>query len=434
MKLKKIVAFATACMILFGGGMTNLLSVQEKFYSVGCVSFLEASAASLADYADQVVALVNRERANYGLAPVQCSVTLNDVAQIRAGELEELFSHTRPDGTLCYTVLDDIMDIDRIYFAENIARYASTPEEVVDGWMNSEGHRANILDGNLEYLGVGISKASKGYYWTQVFVGGTDLHDTYLPEIKDLDPIEITPTVPDNQGGTVRFNFNNLDLQKDDKLYLNISGDAGDTIQVYFYYEDENGNMSSSIIGVFGGIVLDSNGEKTVDFTAPNAINNLSGKIVYEKSEPSYHYTIDSSQSNQPNSTSKIQLAIDKKTLTIDELEALNYQVPIFVRLEENAGFKSVEFGTQVDSRCDYSVINDWDTAEELTGEPLNIVMEYSENDENFTWATFSTSKVNSRAKNLLILMVEVPRTVSGGEQFTISYRDTARNEGKPVP
>ena len=71
-------------MILFGGGVINILPVQEKFYSVGCIENLEAFAVSLTDYTDQVVALVNQERANYGLAPVQCFDTLNDIAQIRA--------------------------------------------------------------------------------------------------------------------------------------------------------------------------------------------------------------------------------------------------------------------------------------------------------------------------------------------------------------
>ena len=117
-----------------------------------------------------------------------------------------------------------------------------------------------------------------------------------------------------------------------------------------------------------------------------------------------------------------IQVAIDRKTLTLDELKALNYQVPIFVRLEKNAGLRSIEFGLQVDSRCDYSVITNTVTSEELTGESLHASMFYSTNG-NFIWTAWASAQMDASMKKLLLLIVDIPTTVSGGEKFDVDYQ-----------
>ena len=117
-----------------------------------------------------------------------------------------------------------------------------------------------------------------------------------------------------------------------------------------------------------------------------------------------------------------IQVAIDKKALTLDELKVLNYQVPIFVRLEKNAGLCAIEFGVQVDSRCNYSVIDNSVIAYKLTGESLNISMTHATNG-NFTWTAWSSARDDAYSENLLLLMVDIPKTVSGGEKFSIDYQ-----------
>lgn len=94
-------------------------------------------------------------------------------------------------------------------------------------------------------------------------------------------------------GGSDRFSLSDLDMQKSDVLNLTVSGDPGDTIQVHFYYIDSSGNYSSSIIGGLGGTVLDSKGNKTVSFTAPNALDSVTVKVVYELSQPTYSYYVD---------------------------------------------------------------------------------------------------------------------------------------------
>ena len=119
-----------------------------------------------------VLALVNEARAQEGLAPLTLAENLTQAAQVRAGELPVLFSHTRPDGRSCFTALDEAGVAYRTA-GENIAAGYATPEAVVDGWLHSEGHRANILNEDFTQMGVGHVQAADGYgdYWVQLFVG-----------------------------------------------------------------------------------------------------------------------------------------------------------------------------------------------------------------------------------------------------------------------
>jgi len=121
-------------------------------------------------YAEEVLALVNAERANEGLSPLALDQSLCTVAAIRAGEIVERFEHTRPDGTDCFTALQQA-NISYGAAGENIAAGQSTPAAVMDSWMNSPGHRANIMSSEFKKLGVGFVKASQGYqyYWVQMF-------------------------------------------------------------------------------------------------------------------------------------------------------------------------------------------------------------------------------------------------------------------------
>ena len=99
---------------------------------------------------------------------LQTNGAINEAAQVQVKEISTLFDHTRPDGTTCFTALDDA-GIRYSTAGENIAVGYSTPEQVVNGWMNSEGHRANILNASFTTIGVGYD--STGRYWVQLFVG-----------------------------------------------------------------------------------------------------------------------------------------------------------------------------------------------------------------------------------------------------------------------
>ena len=129
------------------------------------------SADETSSFADEVIRLVNKQRTANGLSKFTTSNKLSDVAQTRAKELTESYSHTRPDGSSCFTALREA-NIDYTAAGENIAAGYSTPEAVVEGWMNSKAHRANILNPNYSKIGVGYFADGSGYgsYWVQVFV------------------------------------------------------------------------------------------------------------------------------------------------------------------------------------------------------------------------------------------------------------------------
>lgn len=129
-----------------------------------------APANNANDYINEVLRLVNIERSNAGLSAYTLDDTLCQAANIRAKEIVTLFDHTRPDGTRCFTVLDEL-GYSYMACGENIAEGQSTPAVVVNSWMNSAGHRANILNASFHKLGVGYFQTSAGYryYWVQLF-------------------------------------------------------------------------------------------------------------------------------------------------------------------------------------------------------------------------------------------------------------------------
>jgi uncharacterized YkwD family protein len=124
---------------------------------------------SLKAYEQQVVDLTNKERAKYGLPPLKIDPTLSKMARDKANDMavHHYFSHTSPT----YGSPFDMMQKYGIQFTaagENIAEGQRTPAEVVNDWMNSEGHRANILNKDYTHIGVGFSE--NGNIWTQEFI------------------------------------------------------------------------------------------------------------------------------------------------------------------------------------------------------------------------------------------------------------------------
>lgn len=120
-------------------------------------------------YAEQVVKLVNEERAKAGLHALQIDTEVAVAATVRAKEIQTSFSHTRPDGRKFSSVLTDA-NIRFTGAGENIAWGQTSPEKVMEAWMNSEGHRANILNAKFTKIGVGhLQNASGTNYWVQLF-------------------------------------------------------------------------------------------------------------------------------------------------------------------------------------------------------------------------------------------------------------------------
>lgn len=120
-------------------------------------------------YVLRVAELVNEERAKAGLNPLTLQADITEAAQVRAIETVTSFSHTRPDGRHFTTALQEA-GVSYRGAGENIAWGQKTPEQVMEGWMNSAGHRANILNENYTSIGIGYYQNSAGVnYWSQLF-------------------------------------------------------------------------------------------------------------------------------------------------------------------------------------------------------------------------------------------------------------------------
>ena len=118
-------------------------------------------------YAAEVLELVNKEREANGLEALTLTKGLTDGAMIRAAETTLSFSHTRPNGERCFTAFEWTSAA-----GENIAYGQTSPKQVMDGWMNSSGHRANILNASFTTIGIGCFEYNGRLYWSQAFSGG----------------------------------------------------------------------------------------------------------------------------------------------------------------------------------------------------------------------------------------------------------------------
>lgn len=116
----------------------------------------------------EVLRLVNIEREKAGVPPLTYKYDAQIAADARSLDLILEFDHSRPDGTRCYSVLDDYGIVHMGCMGENIAMGHQNPEEVMDGWMNSPGHRQNILRPDYTSIAIG----GVGYRWVQLFFGG----------------------------------------------------------------------------------------------------------------------------------------------------------------------------------------------------------------------------------------------------------------------
>lgn len=121
---------------------------------------------------NQILKLVNSERSKQGLQPLTLNWELSRVAKIKSQDMKDrnYFSHQSPTYGSPFDMMRNF-GISYKSAGENIAAGQRTPQEVMNAWMNSSGHRANILSSSYTQLGVGyVSGGSYGTYWTQMFI------------------------------------------------------------------------------------------------------------------------------------------------------------------------------------------------------------------------------------------------------------------------
>ena len=133
------------------------------------VTKVKATDDTQATTEQQVVTLVNKERAKEGLAPLAVDTELARVAQLKAQDMHDkkYFSHTSPTYGSPFDMMKQF-SISYKSAGEKIAKGQTSATQVVEAWMNSEGHRANIMDKKFTHIGVGYVK--DGNYWVQMFI------------------------------------------------------------------------------------------------------------------------------------------------------------------------------------------------------------------------------------------------------------------------
>ncbi|WP_227521498.1 MULTISPECIES: CAP domain-containing protein [Bacillus] len=129
-----------------------------------------ASQEGISETEMRVIELTNAERRKAGLSDLKADKEISNVARQKSADMQQnnYFSHTSPTYGSPFDMMRDF-GISYNTAGENIAMGQRTPEEVVQAWMNSEGHRKNILSPNFTHIGVGY--VENGHYWTQMFVG-----------------------------------------------------------------------------------------------------------------------------------------------------------------------------------------------------------------------------------------------------------------------
>ncbi len=166
--MKKLLSYILTLIIVLTAFSVNTKSVayaQEAKTVSGVCNY---------DYSKRVLELVNEIRVKNGLSALVMTKKLEDAAMLRAAELTVSFSHTRPNGQKYNTAFEWT-----ISSGENIAMGQNTPEYVINDWMNSAGHKANILEPSFNSIGIGCFEYEGVIYWVQNFCGESG--DSYTP-------------------------------------------------------------------------------------------------------------------------------------------------------------------------------------------------------------------------------------------------------------
>lgn len=144
------------------------ISNPELIYP-GQIITIPSKDAQVSEYESEVIRLVNEIRVKNGLNALKEDWELSRVARYKSQDMKDnkYFSHTSPVYGTPFEMMKNF-GITYRSAAENIAKGQTTPQAVVNAWMNSSGHRANILNSTYNKIGVGYVKS--GNYWTQMFI------------------------------------------------------------------------------------------------------------------------------------------------------------------------------------------------------------------------------------------------------------------------
>lgn len=199
MKLKKIFATVIAMATILSLNIITEKPMENTYMSILAEedNINGINESQYNEMVTQTVYLINEYRKSKGLDPFKTSSILQSMANQRAKEQEITgMSHTRPDGSSCFTIYDDY-NVDWWALAENSAVGQTSPESVVECWKNSTYHNENML-GDFQYTSIGITYYEGTYYWIELFCSSTDekiTNDAYIPQYVENDNSSLSTTV-----------------------------------------------------------------------------------------------------------------------------------------------------------------------------------------------------------------------------------------------
>jgi uncharacterized protein YkwD len=229
--------------------LSALVAPTAGAQETGCARD-EAWAQIRTDWAADVLALTNVHRLTLGLSPLAPSGTLNKAAEWKAAHMANFNYFSHDDPTRSWD--QRIRDCGYTYGAgENIAYGYRTPQEVVTGWLNSEGHRRNIENGNYKVLGVGAAVADNGrIYWVQNFGLRADSSVTQPAPTEPAPPVvDGTPPAPAPAAVTAPVaKDDTVTVGEDESLQLNplandLVGQGGE-LEVIYHEDPSHGSLS----------------------------------------------------------------------------------------------------------------------------------------------------------------------------------------------
>ena len=158
----------------------EVTNIEEKISDTDNKEYKEISKEDINEYRDiqsentytdlinEVYEITNNYRSLVGVPSLTLDSSLVEAANIRAKELSDSFSHTRPNGSSCFTVLSEL-GISYGTAGENIAAGYSSSQSVMEGWRSSSGHYQNIISSKFKKIGIGVNIINNQYYWVQIF-------------------------------------------------------------------------------------------------------------------------------------------------------------------------------------------------------------------------------------------------------------------------